>query len=303
MKASSSRPTPSALSSLISNYASSIQPASSPSRDTTSTSQYAQHLNLDLPLDILHNLQYQHSWTDLRLHVISSGKIVDVSTSDTRPAASIGSTVSISTSLTHVRPRSPSPSVSPSSLHRRHATPSSASTEPIYQISGLPPRHAYIHPDFQSHLIRKGISASRVKIQREFVLPLSLTEKYSLKKLSYVFDSLPARKKMELKPAADEALVTASGTSIQSNSNGSRSEEITHGSRTTEETRNEGDPKDADEPDRQAGSAIGDLGIKHTDAKRVLMGMVTRSGKGGGGDGTVVYYVVQEGEVKPRQNG
>lgn len=33
--------------------------------------------------------------------------------------------------------------------------------------------------------------------------------------------------------------------------------------------------------------------------KRVLLGMVDR---GMGGEGTVVYYVVQEGAVKPRQN-
>jgi tRNA-splicing endonuclease subunit Sen15, fungi type len=145
-----------------------------------------------------------------------------------------------------------------------------------------------------------------VKIQREFVLPLSLSEKYSLKKLSYVFDSLPSRERMELKPAPEEDLVTANGTSTRSNSNGSRGEGAngkTRGNRTTEETRNEGEPKDVDEPNKEAGSAIEDLRVNHTDAKRVLMGMVTRSGKGGGGDGTVVYYVVQEGEVKPRQHG
>jgi hypothetical protein len=28
-----------------------------------------------------------------------------------------------------------------------------------------------------------------------------------------------------------------------------------------------------------------------------------RAKTGGGGDGTVVYYIMQEGEVKPRQNG
>lgn len=43
------------------------------------------------------------------------------------------------------------------------------------------------------------------------------------------------------------------------------------------------------------------LDVEWRDAKRVLMGMTAASGMGG--DGTVVYYVVQEGEVKPRQNG
>lgn len=38
----------------------------------------------------------------------------------------------------------------------------------------------------------------------------------------------------------------------------------------------------------------------HQDAKRVLLAMVSHQGKGG--DGTIVYYLMQEGEVKPRQN-
>lgn len=40
---------------------------------------------------------------------------------------------------------------------------------------------------------------------------------------------------------------------------------------------------------------------EHKDQKRVLLGM--RANEGMGGDGTVVYYIMQEGEVKPRQNG
>lgn len=37
------------------------------------------------------------------------------------------------------------------------------------------------------------------------------------------------------------------------------------------------------------------------DSKRVILGMLAHNGFGG--DGTVTYYVMQEGEVKPRQNG
>lgn len=40
--------------------------------------------------------------------------------------------------------------------------------------------------------------------------------------------------------------------------------------------------------------------VTHQDAKRVLLAMKAHVGMGG--DGTVVYYIVQEGEVKPRQN-
>ena len=40
--------------------------------------------------------------------------------------------------------------------------------------------------------------------------------------------------------------------------------------------------------------------VEQQDAKRVLLAMKAHDGMGG--DGTVVYYIVQEGEVKPRQN-
>lgn len=40
-------------------------------------------------------------------------------------------------------------------------------------------------------------------------------------------------------------------------------------------------------------------GTKEWGGKRLLLAMVD---KGMGGDGTVAYYVVQEGAVKPRQN-
>jgi hypothetical protein len=38
----------------------------------------------------------------------------------------------------------------------------------------------------------------------------------------------------------------------------------------------------------------------HQDAKRVLLAMLSHQGKGG--DGTIVYYIIQEDAVKPRQN-
>ena len=37
------------------------------------------------------------------------------------------------------------------------------------------------------------------------------------------------------------------------------------------------------------------------DSKRILLAMLAHNGMGG--DGTVTYYIMQEGEVKPRQNG
>ncbi len=78
------------------------------------------------------------------------------------------------------------------------------------------------------------------------MLPVSLGEKWTLKKFCTVFDALPLREALE---AEDDAGI--------------------------------------------------DLTWK--DAKRVLMAMLSTNGMGG--DGTIVYYIMQEGEVKPRQNG
>jgi tRNA-splicing endonuclease subunit Sen15, fungi type len=51
-------------------------------------------------------------------------------------------------------------------------------------------------------------------------------------------------------------------------------------------------------PKREA--LVGANGFKHQDAKRMLLAMLSHNGMGG--DGTIVYYIMQEGDVKPRQN-
>ena len=194
-----SQPSPSALSGLLSSH--------NAKSEVTA-----------LPLEVLHNLQYQHSWRQLQLYVLTSDKpspeLMDIDFSD--------------------------------KLLPSHS-PRSALSESIYLISGIPPRDGYLHPDFQARLIRQKIPEKAIKIQREWVLPLSLGEKWTLKRLCRVFDALPTRPPLE--------------------------------------TEHDGDG-DASE---------------WTDAKRVLMGMLSTNGMGG--DGTIVYYIIQEGEVKPRQNG
>lgn len=167
-----------------------------------------------LPLEILHNLQHQHGWRHLRLHVI---------------AHETSTTELLDLGLTHFSTQ----------------TPRSQNPEKIYLISGLPPRHIYLHPDLQNHLIRRKISEKSVTVQREWILPMSLGEKWTLKKFCKVFDALPQR----------DALEPEDGVDL----------------------------------------------VEWRDAKRVLMGMLSTNGMGG--DGTVVYYIMQEGEVKPRQNG
>lgn len=100
-------------------------------------------------------------------------------------------------------------------------------------------------------------------VQREFVLPLALGEKWTLRRFCGVFDSLPHREVLRIHPDS------GSGGTRNAAANGS--------------------------------TPTGGRVYEHKDQKRVLLGM--RASEGSGGDGTVVYYIMQEGEVKPRQNG
>jgi tRNA-splicing endonuclease subunit Sen15, fungi type len=148
-------PTPSALSTLISTKTSQI-----------SSSAPALAKVLALPTEILHNLQYQHTWADLRLHQITSGgKLADI------------------------------PSDTPSK-----------SQEPIsIVLSGQPPRHVYVHPDLQSLLIEHSLSASTaIAPQREYVIPLSISQKdVGIETLAGIFDALPARARIAVAKEKD----------------------------------------------------------------------------------------------------
>jgi hypothetical protein len=196
MTSTEGHPSPSAISNLISQN----------QAKTESTA---------LPLEVVHKLQHQHGWRELRLHAITQD----------RNASELVDLESANFSL---------------------QTPRSHHQERIHLISGLPPRHSYLHPDFQNQLIRQSISEKSVVIQREWVLPVSLGEKWTLKKFCHVFDALPPRFKLEPQPGSQ-------------------------------------------------------LNTEWVDSKRVLMGMLSTNGMGG--DGTIVYYIMQEGDVKPRQNG
>lgn len=94
-------------------------------------------------------------------------------------------------------------------------------------------------------MIKNAIKEADIPVETEWVLPIALGEKWTLRRFAEVFDSLPDR----------EPLMWMN----------------------LEENR---------EP--------------HRDAKRVLLAMLSHAGSGG--DGTFVYYVMQEGDVKPRQN-
>lgn len=146
---------------------------------------------------------------------------------------------------TTTHPTSPSHTLTHEVLHNlRHAhnwTSLTTHTSPHHAytlISGQPPTHVYTHPDEQAYNLEHDIQLADLPVPREWVLPMAQGEKWTLRKMSAVFDGLP--------------------------------------------------------------EADGERLAKGWGGKRLLLGMAGRGGMGA--DGTVVYYLVGEGEIKPRQN-
>ena len=292
-----SPPNPSALSALI----------------TTSGAKSAAEC---LAISIVHNLQHQHDWTELRLHLVYLNQnhgqghhittanggtlsptpgIIDLeglsfhhSNSSSRTASparsSNGSsgtnTPTSSTTGASLLPPSPLPTNIPTTT--TFPSPPQHSPDPIPLISGLPPSHIYIHPTLQTHLIKHSLNASDLLPQREFILPLSLGEKFTLGKFCSLFDRLPQRDAVRVLRHQHQQPRSSSDGRRQGNA----------APMTT--TNGNGTP-------RGVGTGMRPRVFEHQDQKRMLLGM--RASEGFGGDGTVVYYIMQEGEVKPRQNG
>ncbi|KAG0647041.1 tRNA-intron endonuclease sen15 [Hyphodiscus hymeniophilus] len=158
---------------------------------------------LHLAQTILHNLQYQHSWTSLQIHTCSSAML----------------------------------------------------PLPRPMISGLPPKRAYIHPDEQAEIIKAeheaGTSIEQFA-EREWVLPTSIGEKWSLKRFTGVFDAL------DVVPPTEDV---------------------------DGEMEGEG----------EGGSSVGSKWRGANRQKRLLLSTLHD-------DSTVVYYIMHDGIVKPRQN-
>ena len=115
-------------------------------------------------------------------------------------------------------------------------------------ISGLPPHRIYVHPDEQIEMLKQNATEKDITVEREWVLPTHLREKWSLRKFAEVFDGI------------DEG------------------PPIDH--RRKVERRHNDEAKEI--KNRRGG-------------KRLLLATV-------GDDSTVVYYIVHDGIVKPRQN-
>lgn len=146
----------------------------------------------------------------------------------------------------------------------------------------------YTHPDEQAYMLEIGLREDDLPLERMFILPTAQGQSWSLRKLAAVFDALPDLNDSSLPLNMDPLAVTTP----------------------------------ASPGDKEPGAHNGDDGVYHDrlkleklaaynerrwkansmhkwGEKRLLLAMVD---KGMGGDGTVVYYIVQDGIVKPRQN-
>lgn len=119
-------------------------------------------------------------------------------------------------------------------------------------ISGLPPHRIYVHPDDQVEELKNGPGVKKLKIEREWVLPTHLQEKWSLRSFAGVFDSIGEE------PTANEHEPKSPSSRVEN----------------------------AEEVQRST---------KRRGGKRLLLATL-------GDDSTVVYYIVHDGIVKPRQN-
>jgi hypothetical protein len=142
-----------------------------------------------------------------------------------------------------------------------------ASDAPPTLISGIPPHRVYTHPDEQLYMLEKGIAEDDLRPERLFVIPTAQGQSWSLRRMAAAFDSLAILELSE----SEEAL--SSGESV--------------------------DPEKAQKLDEYYERKANARETKEWGTRRALLAMTNR---GMGGEGTVVYYVVQEGEVKPRQN-
>ncbi|KAJ5774346.1 tRNA-splicing endonuclease subunit Sen15 [Penicillium paradoxum] len=147
--------------------------------------------------------------------------------------------------------------------------------EPIPLLSGYPPHRVYTHPDEQLYMLENGIREDDLEPERMFVVPVIQGQPWTLRHMAAVFDRLP-----DFKQKAEELDGSVDHTNLKPETDDS-------------------DPKKAEQLNRYYEKKEQARLTKEWGSQKLLLAMVD---KGMGGDGTVAYYVVHEGEVKPRQN-
>ena len=116
-------------------------------------------------------------------------------------------------------------------------------------IAGLPPKRIYVHPDDQVEEVTRRMREEDARVEREWVLPTRLREKWTLRRFAEIFDAV-----------GEEPPIV--------------------------EGEDDGGEDEASSVTEKKGRRGG---------KRVLLATMAE-------DSTVVYYIMHNGIVKPRQN-
>lgn len=193
-----------------------------------------------LALQVAHNLRFQHGWTEIDLRYQTAPRL----------------------------------------LHHADVTQTEHLLRPV--ISGLPPQRLYVHPDEQIEVLQRQRDEGKTGMpalerEREWVLPSQLREKWSLRRLASVFDSMPSvpPKSGGARLFEEEATVAGCGR--------------VSGTLVPEHLATSGGGRDGESRGGQLNS------WRVSQPKRLLLATVDD-------DSTVVYYVVHDGIIKPRQN-
>lgn len=153
-------------------------------------------------------------------------------------------------------------------------------------ISGVPPSRLYVHPDEQMEILEQQRSEGKAgwpsehQREREWVLPSQLHETWTLRRFAEVFDVLPAvPPETDSGPSFGEAEMLTPAGSL---------------SRTASSTPM-GAPSDGRSESRAGSSRASPNPWRRKLPKRMLLATLDD-------DSTVVFYIVHDGLVKPRQN-
>ena len=151
--------------------------------------------------------------------------------------------------------------------------PSSSDGRPLPRpiLSGLPPQRLYVHPDEQIELLQMQKNEGKTGMpdllrEREWVLPSHLREKWSLRRFGEVFDAISNA------PSPEDGEPLFNGDS--------------------------GDFAGRDDADAEPTADEDVVSInkwRTSQPKRLLLATLDD-------DSTIVYYIVHDGIVKPRQN-
>ncbi|KZF26162.1 hypothetical protein L228DRAFT_6671 [Xylona heveae TC161] len=173
-------------------------------------------------------------------------------------------------------------------------TPNAPLPRPM--ISGVPAQKLYIHPDEQIELIKAGINEKDVQPERMWVLPAHLKEKWTLRRLAEVFGAIT--KVPPSAETADEQLDESLAAEKRKEQNAPE-EGSSHDQENANETEGERVEEDQHSQTAQNNTPSQTEAQKQSqierNLKRILLATVED-------DSTVVYYIIHDGLVKPRQN-